>query len=265
SRKKITFAVEKEDRLSAYLFIPKDAKGRVGALLCPHPTHVMLGKGVPAGLSDKPNRAYALELAERGYVTLAPDYPGSGAYKIDAYAHGYQSATMKGIWNHMRCVDLLQSLPEVDSERIGVIGHSLGGHNALFVAAFDPRLKVVVTSCGFNTFAKYKKGDLAGWSHKGYIPRIAFVYGKEPKKMPFDFPEIIGALAPRPVFINAPLKDANFEVTGVRDCVDAAMPVYELFGAKEKLVVSHPDCEHAFPPEVRKTAYEFVDKALELK
>ena len=80
---------------------------------------------------------------------------------------------MKGIWNHMRAVDLLQSLPEVDGTRIGCIGHSLGGHNSLFVAAFDPRLKVIVTSCGFNSFAKYRKGDLTGWSHKGYMPRIA--------------------------------------------------------------------------------------------
>ena len=51
------------------------------------------------------------------------------------------SATMKGIVNHRRAVDLLASLPEVDPRRIGVIGHSLGGHNSLFVAAFDPRIK----------------------------------------------------------------------------------------------------------------------------
>jgi putative membrane-bound dehydrogenase-like protein len=264
TRKKITLAVEKGDRVSAYLLIPKGLKGKVPAMLCLHQT-TKIGKGEPAGIEGSKNLNYARELAERGYVALAPDYPNFGDYQCDPYELGYQSATMKGIWNHMRAVDLLQSLDEVDGERIGVIGHSLGGHNSLFVAVFDPRLKVVVTSCGFNTLPKYYKGDLTGWSHKGYMPRIASVYGKDPKKMPFDFPEIIGALAPRPVFINAPLKDANFEVTGVRDCVDAAMPVYELFGAKEKLVVSHPDCEHAFPPEVRKTAYEFVDKALELK
>ena len=49
----------------------------------------------------------------------------------------------------------------VDPERIGVIGHSLGGHNSLFVATFDERLKAVVTSSGFNSFAKYYGGDLA--------------------------------------------------------------------------------------------------------
>ncbi len=47
---------------------------------------------------------------------------------------GYASATMKGIWKHMRAVDLVASLAEVDPERIGAIGHSLGGHNAIFAA-----------------------------------------------------------------------------------------------------------------------------------
>jgi dienelactone hydrolase len=239
-------------------------KGKVPAMLCLHQT-TGIGKGEPAGVGGKKNLQYALELAERGYVTLAPDYPNFGDYKLDVYARGYDSATMKGIWNHMRGVDLLQALPEVDGERIGVIGHSLGGHNSMFVAAFDPRLKVVVPSCGFNSFAKYEKGNLKGWSHKGYMPRIASHYGADAKKMPFDFTEILGAIAPRAVFICAPLKDDNFEVSGVRDCVTAALPVYELLGAKERLVAAYPDAGHDFPPETREQAYQFVDRVLSAK
>lgn len=261
-RKKITFAVEKGDRLTAYLLVPAALKGKAPAMLCLHPTNPQLGKGVVAGLGPLPNRSYALELAERGYVALAPDYPGSGDYKCDPYAMGYDSATMKAIWNHMRAVDLLQSLPEVDGGRIGAIGHSLGGHNALFVAVFDPRIKAAVTSCGFNAFPKYYGGNLAGWSHQGYMPRIASEYNKDPKKMPFDFPEVLAALAPRGVFVNAPIKDGNFEVSGVKDCVTAALPVYELFDAKENLVAIYPEAGHDFPNEARKAAYEFVDKAL---
>jgi pimeloyl-ACP methyl ester carboxylesterase len=230
-------------------------------MLCLHPTS-SYGKGMVVGLGDKPNRGYAEDLAARGYVTLAPDYPGFGDYLIDVYAMGYASATAKGIWNHMRCVDLLQSLDEVDGDRVGCIGHSLGGHNTLFVGMFDPRIKVMVTSCGFNRFAKYYGGDLTGWSHKGYMPRIADVYGKDPGRMPFDFPEILGTLAPRAVFINAPIHDENFEVSGVRDCVKAAMPVFELLGATEKLRIVYPECGHDFPPEIREEAYAFVDAAL---
>lgn len=260
-RLKISFAAEPGDRVPAYLLVPKALKGKVPAMLCLHQT-VKIGKAEPVGLGGNANLRYAHELAERGYVALAPDYPGYGDYAIDVYGMGYASATAKGIWNHMRAVDLLQSLPEVDAGRIGCIGHSLGGHNALYLGVFDERVKVLVTSCGFNSFHKYYGGDLTGWSHKGYMPRIAERYGKDPAKMPFDFTEVIGALAPRPVFVNAPLRDANFEVSGVYDCLNAARPVYALFDATDALVARHPDCGHDFPPEVRDAAYEFIDRVL---
>jgi dienelactone hydrolase len=263
ARRTVSFAVEKGDRLPALLLVPHDLKKKAPAMLCLHQT-TALGKKEPAGMGNR-NLAYAAELAERGFVTLAPDYPGYGDYKIDAYSLGYVSATMKGIWNHRRAVDLLASLPEVDPERIGVIGHSLGGHNSIFVALFEPRIKVVVSSCGFNAFPKYYGGDLTGWSHKGYMPRIAELYGKDPRRMPFDFTELVGALAPRAFFINAPLKDGNFEVSGVRDCVAAAAPVYALLGAPDALGPVYPDVGHDFPPEVRRQAYEFVEQALQPK
>jgi dienelactone hydrolase len=261
-RKKLTFAAEKDDRVPAYLFIPSDIKGKVPAVLCLHQTNGKLGKDEPAGLGGNPDLYYAVHLAERGYVTLALDYPNFGEYKFDPYANGYQSATMKAVWNNMRAIDLLQSLPEVDGERIGCIGHSLGGHNAMFTAAFDTRIKAIVSNCGFNAFPKYYGGNLKGWSHKGYMPRIATAYDLKPEKMPFDFPEVVAALAPRAFLASAPTGDANFEVSGVRDCIDAARPVYELLGAKEKLSANYPDCKHEFPPQVRKVAYEWLDKWL---
>jgi dienelactone hydrolase len=259
-RKTLSFAPEAGDRVPAFLLVPNELKGKVPAVLCLHQT-TPIGKQEPAGMGIK-NLAYAAELAERGMITLAPDYPNFGDYKIDVYEKGYASATMKGIWNHRRAVDLLESLPEVDSSRIGVIGHSLGGHNSLFVAAFEPRIKAVATSCGFNAFPKYSGGNLNGWSHKGYMPRIASEYGRDPKRMPFDFTEVLGAIAPRPLFINAPLKDANFDVSGVRDCVAAATPVYELLGGKDALRAVYPDCGHEFPAGVRKEAYEFFGETL---
>jgi dienelactone hydrolase len=260
-RRKITFAVEAGDRVPAYLLIPEGATEPRPAVLCLHQT-VASGKGEPAGLDGSANLHYGLELAERGYVTLCPDYPNFGDYRIDVYQRGYASASMKGIWNHRCAVDLLESLPEVDGTRIGCIGHSLGGHNALFLAAFEPRIKVAVSSCGFTAFPKYYGGDLTGWSHAGYMPRIASVYGRDPKRMPFDFTEVLAAIAPRAVFINAPRQDGNFEVTGVEDCIRAARPVFELLGAGGRLAALFPDCGHDFPPESRQAAYGFLDQVL---
>lgn len=261
TRRKLSFAPEPGDRVPAYLLLPKGEARRRPAVLCLHQTHP-LGKGEPAGLGDNPNKKYALELAQRGYVTLAVDYPNFGEYQFDPYAHGYTSATMKGIWNHIRAIDLLASLDEVDPQRIGVIGHSLGGHNSLFVAVFDKRIRAVVSSCGYCSFPRYYDGRLAGWSHKGYMPRIHDVYELNPAKMPFDFTEVLAALAPRPCLTIAPLHDLNFAVEGVRECQVAARPVYELFGAADRLAVSYPDCEHDFPPAERRRAYAWFDRWL---
>jgi len=162
-RRKVTFAVEKGDRVPAWLLIPNTATKdkKAPAMLCLHQT-INIGKDEPVGLGKQDSKAQALHLVQRGYVCLAPDYPSFGEYKYDfqaAFKRGdYQSGTMKAIWNNMRAVDYLQSLREVDGERIGVIGHSLGGHNSMFTAAFDERLKVVVSSCGFCSFAKYYGG-----------------------------------------------------------------------------------------------------------
>ena len=262
TRKLLTFQSSAGNRVPAYLFIPHDLKGKTPAVLCLHPTNKKIGKGVPAGFGDKSDRAYAVHLADRGYITLAPDYVHSGAYHYDPYDNGFISATMLGIWNHRRCVDLLQSLPEVDGANLGVIGHSLGGHNSMFVAVFEPRLKAIVSSCGFNSFPTYMKGNLAGWSHKGYMPRIKEVYETKPEKMPFDFPEIVAALAPRAFLACAPLKDNNFEVSGVKDCIKAATPAYRLLGAEEQLKAIYPDAGHDFPDEARATAYAWFDRWL---
>ena len=260
-RKKLTYAAEAGDRVPAYLLVPTGFTGKRPAALCLHQT-VAIGKGQPVGLDKDVNKHYALELVKRGYVCLAPNYPSFGDYKYDFKKSPHPSGTMKAIWNNVRGVDLLQSLPEVDGDRIAAIGHSLGGHNALFTAAFDDRIKAVVTCCGFCSFAKYYGGNLTGWTSDRYMPRIATVYDKDPKKVPFDFTDVVIAIAPRAVMAVAPVKDGNFDVEGVKDVIRVAKPVYESLKAADELQARYPDAGHDFPPEERKAAYEFLDKRL---
>jgi dienelactone hydrolase len=258
--KKITFSAEPGNIVYAWLLIPNGVH-RAPAALCLHQT-TAIGKDEPAGLGGKANLHYAAELAARGYVALAPDYPTFGDDKTDfqrdVYKRGYKSGSMKGIVNHIRAVDLLVSLPEVDPGRIAAIGHSLGGHNALFVAAFDKRIRAVVTSCGFTSMAYYYGGNLKGWSSDRYMPLIATVYHNSLKELPFDFSDILSAIAPRAVFVNAPLHDSNFDVAGVKDCLRRVKSKFP----NGRLVVEHPDCGHDFPPDVRERAYRFLDEAL---
>ncbi|MCA8996439.1 MAG: alpha/beta fold hydrolase, partial [Planctomycetaceae bacterium] len=261
-RDMITFASGDGDRISADLYFPNPRpEGKVPAIVALHPTGAP-GKRIVAG-EGKANRQYAMELAKRGYVVIAPDYPSFGDLKDYNFENDdYISGTMKGIVNHMRCVDLLQSLPAVDPDRIGVIGHSLGGHNAIFHGVFDPRVKVIVSSCGWTPFHDYYGGQIKGWTSDRYMPLLNTKYQLNPDLVPFDFYELIAALAPRPFFSNSPISDSNFDVNGVKKAIPKAKEVYELFGAADSLQVVYPPCEHDFPTEIRMQAYRFIDDAL---
>jgi len=261
-RQKISYHTDSPiHRVNAYLFLPARLDAPSPAVLCLQQT-TRIGKEEPAGLGPKPNLHYALHLARRGYVTLAPDYPSFGEYDHDFGRDGYVSGTMKAVYDNIRAVDLLQLLPEVDGDRIGCIGHSLGGHNTMFTAAFEPRIKVMVSNCGFTRFHKYYEGKLKGWTSPRYMPRIATRYHNDPDQVPFDFTEIVASFAPRPFLASAPIHDGNFEVSGVKDAIAAAAPIYELYGQPDNLQANFPDCAHDFPPEVREVAYEFLDRHL---
>jgi dienelactone hydrolase len=267
--RRISFAAEPGDRVPALLLMPKSLQPQNPAMLCLHQT-TGIGKGEPAGSGGLPNLHYAKELAEDGFICLAPDYPSFGDYQYDfavkGTAAGYVSGSMKAIWNNLRAVDLLQSLPEVDPDRIGCIGHSLGGHNSLFTAAFDQRLRAVVTSCGFTGFHDYYGGKLAGWTSDRYMPRIREVYGNDPDRVPFDFQEVLGAIAPRAVFVSAPIQDGNFDNAGVKKVMAEAARVYAVYGAKESaLQAEYPECGHDFPPEVRQRVREWLKEQLGLR
>ena len=263
-RQLITFVSEPGDRIPALLYIPSGVteKDPLPAMLALHPTGA-LGKRIVAGEGPLDNRQYALELAQRGYVVLCPDYPSFGDYSYDFSQDRYLSGTMKGIFNHMRSVDLLESLKVVDPDRIGVIGHSLGGHNAMFVGVFDQRIKVIISSCGWTPFHDYYGGKIKGWTSPRYMPALEEVYLLDPDLVPFDFYEVVAALAPRPFYSNSPLQDDNFFVEGVKKAIAEASKIYQLLGAGDQIQVVYPDCGHDFPDEIRLDAYEFIQESLD--
>jgi hypothetical protein len=270
-RRLITYASEPGSRVPAYLLIPKDVLGgqarRAPAVLCLHGTDNAVGHGTVVGLGNRPNRAYASELADRGFVTLAPSYPLLAGYQPDLKALGWASGTLKAVWDNIRGLDLLDSLPFVEPRAFGAIGHSLGGHNAVFTAVFDDRIRVVVSNCGLDSFLDYYGGvekvwqPEQGWTQTRYMPRLREYRGRL-RDIPFDFPELIGALAPRDVLIIAPRKDENFRAESVDRVIAAARPVYRLLGHEGRLRVEHPEGAHDFPVEMREKAYQLLDVVL---
>jgi dienelactone hydrolase len=271
-RRLITYQSEPNSRVPAYLLIPKtlleNPGKRAPAVLCLHGTDNVIGPGTVVGISDRANRQYARELAERGYVTLAPNYPIMARYQPDIEALGWDSGTLKAVWDNMRGIDLLSSLEFVDADRIGAIGHSLGGHNAVYTSVFEPRIRVVISSCGLDSFLDYYGGEervwlpQKGWTQTRYMARLSDYRGRL-EEIPFDFHELIGALAPRHVLIIAPQHDHNFQAASVDRIAEAARPIFSLYGRTERLRVEHPDCAHDFPPEMREAAYALFDQVLQ--
>ena len=119
-RRLISYQSDPGSRTPAYLCIPKkvlSGERKGPAVLCLHPTDRKVGYKVVMGLGGKAGRAYAAELAERGYVTLSPAYPQLANYWPNLGELGYLSGSMKAIWDNSRGLDLLASLPYVEASR----------------------------------------------------------------------------------------------------------------------------------------------------
>ena len=271
-RQLITYQSEPGSRTPAYLCVPKGVferkGGKVPAVLCLMPTDNKVGHKVVVGLGGREGRAYAAELAERGYVTISPAYTHLANYWPNLGKLGYVSGTMKAIYDNIRALDLLETLPYVDSKLgFGAIGHSLGGHNTIYTAVFDKRITVMASSCGFDAYPDYYDGAERnwffgrGWCQIRYMPRLSDYRGRQ-KEIPYDFPELLGALAPRPFFVHAPLRDSNFRWKSVDICAAVARPVYKLLGNKKGLIIKHPDYNHNFPEDMREEAYRTIDSVL---
>lgn len=274
TRYTVALKVEAGESVPALLYLPRaqaPSTHKYPAALVLHGTGEK-GKHLVDSFSAAPNRAIATELVHRGYIVLAPDYPGFGDLADHDFAKDrYASGTMQGIFNHIRCIDYLQSRKDVYKDKIGVIGHSLGGHNAIFLGAFDERAKVVVASCGWTLMQYYNAGQavteryggkLGAWAQDRYMPYIRERYQLDPAKLPFDFNGIIATLAPRYFFSNSPLKDGNFDVKGVEAGMQQVSAVYHLLNVPDRLSVAYPDAGHDFPAEARKEAYQLMDGAL---
>jgi dienelactone hydrolase len=273
-RRVISYAAEPGARVTAFLLVPKDVlagRARRPGVLALMPTNNLEGNRPVVGLDvnpAKPGRNYGEELAQRGFVVIAPPYPHLADYKPDLRGLGYRSGTMKAIWDNIRALDVLEATPGVAPVGFGAIGHSLGGHNSIYTAVFDDRIKAVVSSCGFDSYLDYYREKQAavwrpgqGWTQERYMPALASYAGRL-QEIPFDFHEMIGALAPRAFLALSPKRDANFKWESVDRVLAAARPVYQLHGVPDRIAVEHPDCEHDFPPEMRQRAYAWLERFL---
>ena len=189
-----------------------------------------------------------LALVKAGYAVFAFDQTGFGkrifeAQKFyDRFPRWSQFGRMVG--DTRAAMDLMEHTSIVDPQRIFLFGYSLGGALGIYTAALDARVRGLVAICGFTPMrldtAERGTGGVARYSHEhGLIPRLGFFVGHE-AQIPYDFHELLGAIAPRPVLVMQPQLDRDANGADVQTAVTQARKVYGLYGATDKLVLYDP-------------------------
>ena len=278
-RRLISYAVEADERAHAFLAIPLGLAGPLPAMVSLHGTYAQ-GKEREAGLEENADKAFLDQLARRGYVVIAPDHfvageriPPEGAYDTARFyqKHPEWTAVGKAVFEHAIAVDVLQSLEEVDPARIGVLGHSLGGHGACFLAAYDDRVQAAVSNSGCAPFRYNSKVEVWARDHF-YIylkpMRAGLLRGELP---PIDMHEIMALIAPRPFLDLSALNDRiagdDPQLAGwtYRQRVLMLMKVmdaYELEEAAHHFAFFAHGQGHAAPHEARQLIHGWLDKHL---
>jgi dienelactone hydrolase len=271
----VSYNVEQDERINAYLLLPKNLKDKNPAIISSHQHagEYYLGKSEPSGLSKNSMYHYGLDLCLRGYVVLCPDHLGfedrrppeykriennhldGGNYErllFCKYILEGNSLQTKYLSDLSRGVDFLQSLKFVDTERIGAIGHSLGGQETLWLTWYDARIKAAVASCGFSQIRSIiREGinhNFAMFSH-GFLK-----HG--------DISNLVCDLAPRPFLMTNGNEDAIFPVDGVNEIAEAARKAYAEKGLPNHFKSILFEGGHSFPEEVKEQAYNWLDKFL---
>jgi dienelactone hydrolase len=272
TRKLISYAVEKDERAHAYLGIPTKLSGKVPGIVALHGTYVK-GKQRVAGLVDNPDKAYLDHLCRRGYVVIAPEHfvsghrtPAEGAYETERFyeKHPDWTAVGKFTYEHSIAIDVLQSMDEVSAERIGALGHSLGGHGTIFLAAYDQRIKAAACNCGGSFFRHNPRVEAWARDH-WYIYfkhiRQDVLAGRLP---PIDFHEIIALIAPR-AFLD--LSALNDGIAGTQRqrilMLMQVMDVYELAEAPQNFGFYVHGRGHSVGHESRQLIYGWMDTHLQ--
>lgn len=250
--------------------MPADRSGR--AIICCH-GHGPFGKEPVAGNATTPElRAniafhhynYGEEMARRGFLTLCPDlrvfgersdggdpYPGRdkcNVHFIRGMIMGIYTLTLN-VWDMKCCVDYLQTRPEIDPERIGMMGLSQGGTMTTFTTAVEPRIKAADIIGYVNPWERFGVNE-ANFCGSQIVPDI-FRY--------FDTHDIAGLVAPRPLLIEMGVHDTCFLIEDQLKGFAGVRRIYEAAGVEDRLWSDIHPGEHAFAAN---RAYEFFDRYL---
>jgi dienelactone hydrolase len=259
--KRLAFTIETAPSLyvPAFLLVPDDLDGPRPAILCSHGHGI--GMNALVGLTEEGKERqfgqgyqhdFAVQAVRAGFVTLAFDQMGFGRRRDfdfnkkhnlwNACEHPSKTSlhwglSMTGIrvYDAMRMIDFLQSRPEVDGKRIGMVGISGGGLVTQFTSALDDRIKAACVSGYCNRY----ESCILGVRHciDNYVPGLGLIANND---------DIACAIAPRPLLIESGTEDHIFPIDATRAAIRKLKRCYKLLDASGNFDADIFEAGHQF-------------------
>jgi len=263
----IIFESQPGMRVTANLYLPTVGKG-------PYPAVLGVAGHSVNGKASATYQAAFIGFAKQGFAVFAFDPPGQGERSeyFDAATGksrigiGTAEHTMAGLqalltghtmaryetWDGVRAFDYLLTRPEIDPKRIAVAGNSGGGTQAAYLAAVEPRLTAIVSSCYMTRWREL-------WSGPG--PQDAEQVFPSFVAKGLDFGDFALAWAPRPFIMTTAIQDF-FPINGARATYKQNQRLFDLLGSGEKAGYFEFDDTHGWSKPRREAAYRFLTKWL---
>ena len=244
---RLVFTSEKAVEVPCHLWIPKAAKKPCPVVLClqGHSTgmHISMRRFLYEGdekTATGGDRDFAVQIVEQGYATMVIEQRAFGERKSKQQliatptagttcTHPAMVAILMGrtllgerVWDISRAIDILEQFPEIDMERIALMGNSGGGTATYYAACMDERIKVAMPSCSVCTY----KHSITARRHCAcnYIPNIAKYV---------DMGDLACLIAPRKLIMVAGQEDTGFTIDGVKEAYETVEKIYRKAGAFE--------------------------------
>lgn len=273
-REKISYEVEPGERIAAYLLIPDGVDSANKApTICVWHQHAgqwHLGKSEPTGLAGNPMHHTGAALAREGYVVLCPD-----AWGFEDREKGYRlkgrnlerflflqqvvagrCMAWKNILDMRRAVDYVVTRPEVDAERIGCYGHSMGSTHTWLIGPWETRLQALVGNCCLPTYKAIHDNHMLH-CFPNFVPGI-LQFG--------DTPDIAALTAPRALHLNLGENDGGSPIEEAKKGCETIRGAYESMHAEDKFsYFIEPDTGHVLSDAMWKRTKTFFSTHLRRK
>ncbi len=251
-RQLVRYEVEPGLATEAYLVKPAKMDGKAPGIVALHST-VDHSIRQPAGVEGAAEKAFGIQFARRGCVVLCPRnylWPENGRIAAQQEAERFlkrapgTKGMMKMLYDAQVATDILAAQPEVDPERLGAVGHSLGAKETLYLAAFDKRIKATVSSEG-GIGTKFSNWN-APWYLGPAIDEPSFTH---------EHHEMLALAAPRPFLL---IGGQSADGDQGWPFMAAALGVYELYGQPARIGQFNHRQGHAVPPAAVKRIEEWL-------